>query len=76
MADGKFKAKELMFKVSSGEFFVDCGITDALAAADLLCTQQTVQKLVLTLTEENLEALKEALGKALDELKALGGKKV
>ena len=73
--NGRFQAKALTFKVSAGEFVVDCGKTGMLAAGTD-CTQQTVKLLALALTKKQLNNLKDDLRKALDELEAIGSEEV
>lgn len=70
MANGKFEAKSLTFKVSKSKFAVDCGETGLLAADDP-CGQKTFKTVVLPLDPDGLLELKEKLGIALAELQAL-----
>ena len=65
--NGRFEATQLMFKVSGGEFVVDCTGTDVLPVG-VECTQQTVQTIALSLSRVDLERLRKALRVALEKI--------
>lgn len=65
--NGRFEAKDLMFKVNVGKFLEKCGPTGVLVAG-IDCTQQTVRPLVEALTDEQFDAVKRDLLLVMEEL--------